>query len=113
MAREFMLRDEIVVWAPLERCFLLSTSIAIVERKLRMHPVGGRTSGLVRDGDTIRWGWIGEVLGQGLLVLPFRRSTCLVQAQRHHRLGLHRRLCRNQRSRQRHDADQYCNRNIA
>jgi ligand-binding SRPBCC domain-containing protein len=58
MARSFTLRDEIVVHAPLERCFLLSTSVEIVERELGMHPVAGRTSGLVVGGDTVRWeGW--------------------------------------------------------
>jgi ligand-binding SRPBCC domain-containing protein len=57
MARAFTLRDEIVVRAPLERCFLLS-SVEIVERELGMHPVAGRTSGLVVGGDVVRWeGW--------------------------------------------------------
>lgn len=52
------MRDEIVIDAPLERCFLLSTSVEIVERKLGMHPTTGRTSGLVVEGDTVRWkGW--------------------------------------------------------
>ena len=58
MARNFTLRDEIVVHAPLERCFLLSTSVEIVERELGMHPVAGRTSGLVMEGDRVQWkGW--------------------------------------------------------
>lgn len=44
--------------APIERCFLLSTSIAIVERELGMHPVRGRTTGFVTGADTVRWeGW--------------------------------------------------------
>ncbi len=54
----FVLRDETLVRAPIERCFLLSTNLEIVERELGMHPVRGRTSGLVVDGDTVRWeGW--------------------------------------------------------
>ncbi|HEY1986683.1 MAG TPA: hypothetical protein VGG85_14805 [Terracidiphilus sp.] len=58
MAREFSLHDEVVVRAPIERCFLLSTSVAIVQRELRMRPVRGRTTGLVLGGDTVRWeGW--------------------------------------------------------
>jgi ligand-binding SRPBCC domain-containing protein len=58
MAVQYSLRDEVVVRAPIERCFLLSTSLAIVERELGMHPVRGRTSGLVVGGDTVRWeGW--------------------------------------------------------
>ncbi len=51
----FTLRDSIVVRAPIDRCFLLSTSLAIVEKELGMHPVRGRTSGLVTGGDTVRW----------------------------------------------------------
>ncbi len=58
MTEIFTLRDEIAVRAPIERCFLLSTSVEIVEKELGMRPVGGRTSGLVRGGDTILWkGW--------------------------------------------------------
>ena len=53
-----MLRDEVIVHAPLERCFLLSTSVEIVRCELKMEPREGRTSGLVRDGDTVLWkGW--------------------------------------------------------
>ena len=51
----FTLRDSILIHAPIERCFALSTSIAIVQRELRMNPVAGRTSGLVTGGDTVRW----------------------------------------------------------
>ena len=58
----FVVKDSIHIIAPIERCFLLSTSLAIVERELGMHPVAGghgeRTSGLVVGGDRIRWqGW--------------------------------------------------------
>jgi ligand-binding SRPBCC domain-containing protein len=58
----FVLKDTIHINAPLERCFLLSTSIELVERELGMHPVAGKgapkTSGLVVGGDRIRWqGW--------------------------------------------------------
>lgn len=55
MAELFVLRDEVLVRAPLRRCFLLSTSVEIVRRELRMSPVEGRTSGLVRAGDTVLW----------------------------------------------------------
>jgi ligand-binding SRPBCC domain-containing protein len=58
MARTFTLQDEIEVHAPIERCFLLSTSIELVQRELGMRPIHGRTTGLVAFGDTIRWqGW--------------------------------------------------------
>lgn len=54
----FTLRDEILVHAPAERCFLLSTSIAVVQHELKMQPVAGRTSGFVTAGDTVLWkGW--------------------------------------------------------
>lgn len=61
----FVIRDRVRIDAPLDRCFALSTSLAIVERELRMHPVPGtfhghplRTSGLVAAGDRVRWqGW--------------------------------------------------------
>jgi len=58
MARLFTLHVEVVIRAPLERCFLLSTNVEIVQRELGMHPARGKTSGLVAGGDTILWmGW--------------------------------------------------------
>lgn len=54
----FTLRDSILIHAPIERLFALSTNLAIVEEELGMHPVAGRTSGFVSGGDTVRWqGW--------------------------------------------------------
>jgi ligand-binding SRPBCC domain-containing protein len=66
----FVIRDTTHIAAPLRRVFLLSTSLEIVERELKMHPVAGewttpsgratplRTSGLVVGGDRVRWeGW--------------------------------------------------------
>jgi len=55
MARQFVLSGDIVVHAPIDRCFQLSTSIEIVQRELRMRPVAGRTSGLFTGGDIVRW----------------------------------------------------------
>jgi len=58
VVRTFLLRDEIEVHAPIERCFRLSTSVELVQRELGMRPVGGRTTGLVASGDTVQWhGW--------------------------------------------------------
>src|SRR5579875_2069151 len=55
-SRMFTLRDSILIHAPIDRVFALSTSVEIVQRELGMHPAaGGRTSGLVEAGDTIRW----------------------------------------------------------
>ena len=56
--RSFVLRDSATVQAPIERCFALSTHLAVVEVTLRMKPVGGRLTGSVQDGDRVRWrGW--------------------------------------------------------
>jgi ligand-binding SRPBCC domain-containing protein len=62
MAHLFKLRQCITIHAPIERCFLLSTHLAIVRADLGMHPVSSaknsRTTGLVHNADTIRWrGW--------------------------------------------------------
>ena len=54
----FHVHDQVVIHAPAERCFGLSTNLAVVERTLKMHPAAGRTSGSVKDGDTVLWkGW--------------------------------------------------------
>jgi ligand-binding SRPBCC domain-containing protein len=58
MTHRFTVQDQIAVQAPAERCFLLSTSVGLVQCDLKMRPVQGRTSGLVHAGDTVRWeGW--------------------------------------------------------
>lgn len=58
MATAFALQDEILVRAPIQRCFLLSTCLEIVAQELKMRPVRGRTSGCVVGGDTVLWhGW--------------------------------------------------------
>ena len=47
-----------MVHAPIERCFALSTNLAVVEMTLAMRPVGGRRSGAVINGDRVLWrGW--------------------------------------------------------
>lgn len=57
-ARVFVVRYETLVRAPIERCFALSTHLAIVEITLAMRPVSGRLTGSVAGGDTVRWhGW--------------------------------------------------------
>jgi ligand-binding SRPBCC domain-containing protein len=73
MARTFTLRDEIEVHAPIERCFLLSTSVELVQRELGMRPVRGRTTGLVVSGDTVCWqGWqLGLPMFHESLIDPF------------------------------------------
>jgi ligand-binding SRPBCC domain-containing protein len=54
----YTVSDTIHINAPIERCFLLSTSIELVARTLRMKPVLGKTHGLVENGDRVVWqGW--------------------------------------------------------
>lgn len=54
----FTLRMRTIVAAPIDRCFLLTCAIALVQEELGMRPVSGRMSGLVVGGDTVRWqGW--------------------------------------------------------
>jgi ligand-binding SRPBCC domain-containing protein len=54
----FTVSDTIHVDAPIERCFLLSTNIKLVEKTLGMRPVAGKMEGLVTSGDRLIWaGW--------------------------------------------------------
>jgi ligand-binding SRPBCC domain-containing protein len=77
MSQIFTLKDEISISAPIERCFLLSTSVEIVEQELKMRPVHGRTSGLVVSGDTVCWkGWqLGLPQYHESLIEPFDPPT--------------------------------------
>ena len=58
----FTVSDSIHIHAPIERCFLLSTSLELVGQVLQMRPVEGgsrKTAGLVAEGDRIEWrGWL-------------------------------------------------------
>lgn len=75
----FTLRMTSTVAAPIDRCFLLTCSIALVQEELGMRPVAGRTSGLVVDGDTIRWeGWqLGLRHHHVSLISGYQRSVFL------------------------------------
>ena len=54
----FRIKETVHVNAPVERCFLLSTSIELVQQTLRMRPVSGKTAGLIVNGDQLLWrGW--------------------------------------------------------
>lgn len=54
----FRLKENIHVQAPIERCFLLSTSIELVEQIIGLKPVEGKTKGLITNGDQLVWrGW--------------------------------------------------------
>lgn len=77
MPHEFTLKDRIVIRAPIERCFALSTSITLVQRVLGMHAVRGRTAGFVTAGDTVLWkGWqLGLPQLHESHIDPFQRPT--------------------------------------
>jgi len=71
----YTISDSIHVDAPLDRCFLLSTSIDLVAVTLRMKPMLGKTTGLVAPEDRITWyGW--------KLGLPQRHETVITAYQR-------------------------------
>jgi ligand-binding SRPBCC domain-containing protein len=54
----YTISDTMHVNAPIERCFLLATSIDLVARSLEMRPVSGRLTGLIQDDDRLVWrGW--------------------------------------------------------
>ena len=54
----FRVKETLHVQAPADRCFLLSTSIELVQRTIGLRPVEGKTSGLIRMGDQLVWrGW--------------------------------------------------------
>ena len=71
----YVIKDSIHVMAPIERCFLLSTSVEIVALTIGMKPVRGKTSGLVVGGDRLVWrGW--------KFGLPQRHETLITQYSR-------------------------------
>lgn len=54
----FTVSDTVHIDAPIDRCFLLATNIELVEQTLGMHPVAGKTEGMVVGGDRLVWkGW--------------------------------------------------------
>jgi len=54
----FRLKESAHVRAPIDRVFLLSTSIALVQQTIGLKPVSGKTSGLIVMGDQLVWkGW--------------------------------------------------------
>ena len=61
MADDFVIRDNTLIAAPIERCFLLSTSIDLVQRTLGMRPSATESkkfSGMIEAGDQLVWrGW--------------------------------------------------------
>jgi ligand-binding SRPBCC domain-containing protein len=73
----FVIEDSIQIDAPIERCFLLSTSVDLVARTLGMKPVRGKTSGLICDRDRVEWrGWkFGLPQRHETLITAYERPT--------------------------------------
>ena len=57
----FVVRGQVRVRAPIERCFLLSTSIELVQRTLGLRPIAAesrKAGGLIAPADQLVWrGW--------------------------------------------------------
>ena len=54
----FRLKESVHIKAPIDRCFLLSTSIDLVRETIGLHPAAGKTSGLIAVDDRLMWrGW--------------------------------------------------------
>jgi ligand-binding SRPBCC domain-containing protein len=54
----FTISDSIFINAPIDRCFLLSTSVELVGKTLGMKPLEGKTSGMLVADDRLLWaGW--------------------------------------------------------
>jgi len=54
----YTVSDTMHVSAPIDRCFLLSTSIDLAAQILQMRPVSGKLTGLLASNDEILWyGW--------------------------------------------------------
>lgn len=51
----YTVKDSVHINAPLERCFLLSTSVEFAGPSFGLRPVSGRTSGHLVLGDTTFW----------------------------------------------------------
>ncbi len=73
----FRLKESIHVNAPIERCFLLSTSVDLVRQTLQMRPVSGKVSGLIESGDQLLWrGWkFGIPAKHETLITGYTRPT--------------------------------------
>jgi ligand-binding SRPBCC domain-containing protein len=76
----FVVSDRIHVNAPIERCFLLSTSLELVSRSMKMQLAtdeSTRAAGLVESGDLVVWR--GRVFG-----LPHRHESLIARYERPH-----------------------------
>ncbi|WP_158792947.1 SRPBCC family protein [Granulicella sp. L60] len=54
----FTISDSVHINAPIDRVFLLSTNIELVQQTLGLKPIEGKTSGMIVGGDRLLWaGW--------------------------------------------------------
>lgn len=55
---EAPVRDTVLIQAPLDRCWKLSTRVELVRKTLGMNAVGGTTTGFVQANSRVAWrGW--------------------------------------------------------
>lgn len=73
----FRLKESMHIKAPIDRCFLLSTSIALVQQTIGLKPVEGKTTGLIVGGDQLLWrGWkFGLPAKHETLITAYDRPT--------------------------------------
>ena len=71
------IRETITIYAPIERCWALSTRIELVQKTLGMNPIHGVTHGFVTSGSRVTWsGW--------KLGLPTRHHTLITRFEPPH-----------------------------
>ena len=73
----FRIKESIHVDAPIERCFLLSTSIDLVRQTICMTPSEGKRDGLIAGDDRLVWrGWkFGIPVHHETLITAYRCPT--------------------------------------
>lgn len=79
----FRLKESIHINAPIDRCFLLSTNVALVQQTIKLTPVAGRTTGLIVGNDTVRWsGWkFGLPVSHESLITEYERPAFFQDTQ--------------------------------
>jgi ligand-binding SRPBCC domain-containing protein len=71
----FTISDSIFINAPIERCFLLSTSVELAGKTYGMKPLEGKTNGLLVADDKLLWaGW--------KFGLPQMHEICITRHER-------------------------------
>ena len=83
----FRVKDSMHVQAPVDRVFLLATSVPLVEKILGMRPVEGNTRGLIGNKDRVLWrGWkFGLPTVHETLITRYERPAFFQDTQGHGR----------------------------